>query len=724
MAWQRERGTVRADLPRRGRKCTEWLFALSMKVGLTSKQVLDVLGAAAGPLSWPEMLRALDVRDGSGRRVLRRLLKGLQRNGQVALDRSGGYQLAGDEQRGVLEQRFNELTFAGTPVAADRRGRLRAGDDVVARIVGGEARVLDVLVPSPRPVIGELVLQSRYPFVQAISGDFKGRVSLDEPPAIGDHGDTVQVRITGDDRRGLTGVVVGVVADGGGVAQASVAMLASHEVPTEFPEDVLGEAAAYPASVQASEHAGHRDLRALPLVTIDGESAKDFDDAVFAEPSGAGHRLVVAIADVAEYVGEGSALDREARQRGNSVYLPDRVIPMLPETLSNGLCSLRPESDRLALVCDMHLDGSGEVRESDFYQAVIRSSRRLTYTEVAAFRAGDGGAPADLDDDVTASLNHLYEVFRLLRTARENRGALDFSGREAVVEVDGNEVVGVAPVVRNDAHRLIEEAMIAANVCAAEFIEKAKRHTLYRVHEAPSGEKLTQLRQALAMAGTPLRARTVSPGAVQDALTRIQQGRRSWILEALVLRSLTQAVYQPENKGHFGLALSRYVHFTSPIRRYADLVVHREIKRILAGSGARAGLDALLATGEHVSMTERRADEVSWGVDAWLKCLLLADRVGQTFDGVIAGVTEFGLFVELADFYVQGLVHVSELGEDYYQFHPESMQLVGERSGHAFQLGDDISVQLVEVLPAQGKLTLVPDGPAPRRKRSRKRTGR
>jgi ribonuclease R len=541
--------------------------------------------------------------------------------------------------------------------------------------------------------------------VESVSPDYRGRVSLESPPEEGANGNTVAVRITGEDRHGLVGVVTGVISADSGAAHAAETLLEAHGVPREWPEEVERAADKLPRQVQPGKHPDRLSLVALPLVTIDGETAKDFDDAVYAERQRGGWRLVVAIADVAHYVKPNSALDRCGWERGNSVYLPDRVVPMLPEGLSNGLCSLRPHEPRMALVCDMRITDKGNVTRYEFHEAVIRSWQRLTYNRVQEFL--DSGA-LDVEPEVQASLRELKGLYEALRDARARRGALDFDSHEAVLELVDGHVAAIHPVTRHDAHRLIEEAMISANVCAARFLEDAERAALYRVHEAPDEQKTEQLRQALAFAGVRLGRGDMTPKQVHDALVQLGERPDRWIFELLALRSMNQAVYSPDNAGHYGLALDRYMHFTSPIRRYSDLVVHRAIKAVLHGQPSPFDADWLSATGDHISVTERRAEAVAWGVDSWLKCEYIASRVGETFDGVVMGVTDFGLFVELSGFYVQGLVHISELGQDYFRFNAASMTLVGDRSGRRFALGDALRVSLVDVQPATGKVDLVP----------------
>ncbi len=634
---------------------------------------------AGGQLSWIELLTALNAESTARRKQLRQVVKGLIRNDEIVQDGKGNYELSGS-------------------------GAAEPSDS------GARSSEL------PEQVIGVLTLETRYPYVEALSPTFKGKVFLSA--AAGRRfadGDTVSVRIVDEDRHGPKGELVARIARGGGAAQAAETLLASYEVPQEWPEAMAAVVAKLPTQVAPASHRGREDLRDVPLVTIDGITAKDFDDAVYAERVGQGWRLLVAIADVAHYVAAGSVLDEEAQLRGNSVYLPDRVIPMLPEALSNGLCSLRPDENRLAMVCEMRISQAGHISKHRFYAAVIRSWARLTYEQVGGYLDGE---PLKQQAPVLQSLDTLHELYQAMRDEREQRGALDFSGREANVRIEDDRPVAIDPVQRNDGHRLIEEAMIAANVCAARTLEKAHLHGMYRVHEPPGVEKTEQLRQALAVSGIRLPKGELSSKVVQQALQGLAKREHPWLLESLVLRALSQACYSPENKGHFGLALPRYMHFTSPIRRYADLLVHRGIKTMLAMSGEeqparlprdahRYDMDQLLQLGEHISATERRADEVSWGVDGWLKCEFMADHVGDDLDGIVATVTEFGLFVELEDYFVQGLVHISELGKDYFQFQAQSMSLVGERSGRRFSLGQRLRVHVVSVNPPKGRIELV-----------------
>jgi ribonuclease R len=585
--------------------------------------------------------------------------------------------------------------------------------------------VMDVLDHSAQPLIGRLIVDRRGAYVISESPDFRGRVYIAAGATAGaDDGDTVSVRVAGMESWGLVGEVVGVVARRDELHVASTTLLEAYRVPIEWPDALLAETRALPEKVDRKAHGDRLDLTDLPLVTIDGADARDFDDAVYCEPRRrGGWRLIVAIADVAHYVTEGSALDQEAATRGTSVYLPDRVVPMLPEALSNELCSLKPRVDRLCMVCDMQISAQGRVTSYRFDEALMHSAKRLTYGEVAGF-LDDG--PLDVDAPVQRSLRELHACYQALRTEREERGALDFDTRELRLVLENGLLERIEPVARNDAHKLIEEAMISANVCAARFLEKHGRGALYRIHEGPTGDKLEDLRQALAMVGVRIGTEQPTPKELQRIVASLAHRPERWLYEMLVLRSMSQAVYHPRNVGHFGLALPRYMHFTSPIRRYADLVVHRAIKEVLNDAPAHDRTNWLLATGEHISFTERRADEVSRAVGDWLKCEYATRYIGETFSAQVVGVTGFGLFAELAGVFVQGLVHVSNLGDDFYEFHPGTLSLVGERTGRRFQLGNTISVVLaaVDIESRKIDLLLAPDNeaaPKARRRHGRRR---
>jgi ribonuclease R len=469
------------------------------------------------------------------------------------------------------------------------------------------------------------------------------------------------------------------------------------DLPHEFSKKALAQARALPDEV--SEFENRKDLRELHFVTIDGETAKDFDDAVFARREGKGWRLWVAIADVSHYVRQGDALDRDARSRGTSVYFPRRVIPMLPEKLSNGLCSLNPNVDRLAMVCEMTITREGEVAGYEFYPALIRSKARLTYTEVWN-RLSAGKAPENLAT--------LYELFEALFAERNRRGAIDFETLETRMVFDARgKIERIVPEPRNDAHRIIEECMLVANVCAGSFLAKRKQPVLYRIHDVPAADKVAALREFLAELGLQLPGGEIPrPMDYARLLERIRKRPDFGLLQTILLRSLKQAQYSPGNVGHFGLAFDAYVHFTSPIRRYPDLLVHRAIKAQIANrTYSEADWESL---GRHCSETERRADDASRDVENWLKCYYMRDHVGGTFTGSITGVTPFGLFVTLDDYFVDGLVHISELGRDYFQFDAARHVLLGERTGKRFRLADRMTVKLVRVDLETRKIDFVP----------------
>jgi ribonuclease R len=492
----------------------------------------------------------------------------------------------------------------------------------------------------------------------------------------------------------------------------------AHSLPCVWPLEIEPEVAQVPLEVSAEDCIGRQDLRELPFVTIDGADARDFDDAVYCRATRDGYKLFVAIADVAHYVREGTALDAAARERGTSVYFPDRVIPMLPEALSNGICSLRPNVDRLVLVCELALTAEGEPKKARFYNGVIHSHARLIYEEVAGWL----GAARTREATVRNQVLLLHELYLKLRTRREVRGALDIDSVEPkFVFNDARKIERIESRERNDAHRLIEECMIAANVAAAEYLEQHKLPALYRIHARPEGEKLVALRKFLAELGIGLPGGE-RPEARHFAQVLAQAKLRpdKHLIETVLMRSLKLAVYRGENAGHFGLALDAYVHFTSPIRRYPDLVVHRAIKRRLARTKVpKAALEEIPVLAEHTSMTERRADEATREAVAWLKCEFMLEKVGKSFEGTISNVTSFGMFVQLSDIFVEGLVHVTALPDDYYQFDPTGHRLRGRRTHREFRIGQQVRVTVMRVSldDRQIDFALAAEAPAAKRRR-------
>jgi ribonuclease R len=485
--------------------------------------------------------------------------------------------------------------------------------------------------------------------------------------------------------------------------------LRKHSLPHEFSPAAEKLAEKFKPEVQKQDWKGRIDLRDLPLITIDGETARDFDDAVFCEPQGKGWRLVVAIADVSFYVSPGDALDKDAYDRGNSVYFPRRVIPMLPEALSNGLCSLNPDVERLCMVCDMQVDGKGEIKRYKFYPSVMRSKARMTYTKVYDMIVNPEGEMAREYARIMPHVKNLYDLYLVLVKAREKRGAIEFESMETLMVFnDQGKIERIDPVVRNDAHRLIEECMLAANVCASDFLLEHKQPVLYRIHEGPTLEKLEKLRQFMAEFGFALGGGD-APHAKDycKLLERIKGRPDEQLLQTVLLRSMQQAVYSPDNVGHFGLAYESYTHFTSPIRRYPDLLVHRAIKSVLEDKKYKAGDWAAL--GMHCSMTERRADDATRDVVNWLKCYYMQDKIGECFDGTVSGVTGFGLFIALDSIYVEGLLHVTELGNDYFHFDNVRHVMSGERSGKAYRLGDRLRIKVARVDMETSKIDFVLD---------------
>ena len=476
--------------------------------------------------------------------------------------------------------------------------------------------------------------------------------------------------------------------------------LHSHEIPNCWPPEVLDEVSQLPTSVTEAEIVDRRDLRDLPFVTIDGEDARDFDDAVFCRKREKTWQLMVAIADVSHYVKPGSALDKEAQCRSTSVYFPGRVIPMLPEQLSNGLCSLNPQVDRLVLVCDMSFSPDGKIKRSRFYRAVIHSKARLTYTKVAKFiEAPTSGV---IEKSLAPHIENLYGLYNILGRERKNRGAIEFDTTETQILFDENKKISqVVPLIRNVAHRLIEESMLAANVCAAKFVKREKVPSLYRVHQTPPEDKINKLREFLSGFGLTLGGgKKPHPKEYATVLTLAEEKAEKKLIETVMLRSLTQARYMEKNDGHFGLAYAAYAHFTSPIRRYPDLLTHRAILHALDKRADKVFTytDKDMAEfGKHASSCERRADEATREVVTWLKCEYMQDKVGQSYQGTISAVTSFGLFVTLDEIHVDGLVHLTNLKGDYYQFDSVRHRLIGEATRKQYRLGDKLQVLVARV---------------------------
>ena len=478
--------------------------------------------------------------------------------------------------------------------------------------------------------------------------------------------------------------------------------LHSHGIPAQWPDDVLEQAASFSTTVPDKAAKGRTDVRDTSLITIDGADARDFDDAVWCEQTKDGWRLLVAIADVAHYVDVGSALDAEAVERGTSVYFPGRVVPMLPEVLSNGLCSLNPDVDRLCMLCELNLDADGEVSTARFYNGIMRSHARLTYDQVHEMLTDNSSALRQQHAALIPMIEELHALYSVLASKRRERGAIEFDSNETHIVFDDNKKIKeIVPIQRNDAHKLIEECMILANIHAAAYLEEKKIPALYRVHAGPKPDRLEDLRAFLALRSLGLGGGD-SPSALDYAALAeaIAERQDRSVIQTVMLRSMQQAVYQPRNEGHFGLALDHYAHFTSPIRRYPDLLVHRALKHAIAGGKAGKygySTDAMTGLGESCSMTERRAEEASRDVVSWLKCEYMQEHVGAEFEGVISAVTSFGLFVDLVGIHIEGLLHVTNLSRDYYKFDQAAQAMRGERTGKQYRLGESIRVQVSAV---------------------------
>ncbi len=679
--------------------------------------VLALLDERGVPMTVDELAAALEVRP-AALVAFHNRLEAMERDGQLHRNRKGALCIVGklDLVVGRVEGHPDGHGFlvpdeGGASIFLpphEMRGLMHR-DRAAVRVTGQDSRgrpvgsVVEVLERSNRRIVGRL--HDEHGVLLLVPEDRRIAHDILVPPgeaARARPGQVVTVELVAQPAPhakpvGRVAEVLGHYDDPG--MEIEIA-LRKFDLPHGFSKAAMAAAKAVPDSVQERDFQGRKDLRALEFVTIDGETAKDFDDAVYCEEDRGGFRLWVAIADVSHYVRHGDALDLDARERGTSVYFPRRVIPMLPEKLSNGICSLNPEVDRLAMVCEVAISAQGELGRYEFYPAVFRSHARLTYTQVWADL--ESGRPA-------AHIARLYALFKVLFASRGKRGAIDFETVETKMEFDAKgRIRRIVPETRNDAHRIIEECMLAANVCAGNFVASRQQPVLYRVHDVPAEEKVAALRDFLAELGLQLPGGAVPrPKDYATLLARIKVRPDFNLLQTVLLRSLKQAVYTPENLGHFGLAFEAYVHFTSPIRRYPDLLVHRAIKALLAGKRYEGGID-WQALGRHCSETERRADDASRDVESWLKCTYMKDQVGGTYTGTITGVVPFGLFVTLDDYFVDGLVHISELGRDYFQYDGPRHQLFGERTKKRFRLADRMKVKLVRVDVDQRKIDLVP----------------
>ena len=722
------------------------------------EDILGLFRSNKSALTAPAIAKALSVPDEAMQGLTRRI-SAMERDGQIKPDRQGRYQLC--EQTGqfisgrVSSHRDGYGFLIPEDASADiflpekEMQKVLHGDQVLVRPQGLDRRgriegaIVEIISRANTHVIGRLLQENGVLIVAPEDKRIGQDISVAGPIGEAKLGQIVSIELVEQPSRftkpvGKIVEVLGELDDPGMEIEIAVRKFG---VPHIFSDAALKVAAKLPSTVRVQDLAERVDLRDVPLVTIDGEDARDFDDAVYCEPMkigrGAGgrtsgFRLLVAIADVSHYVKPNDALDVDALERSTSVYFPRRVIPMLPEKLSNGLCSLNPAVDRLTLVCDMVITAKGEITAYQFYPAVIHSAARLTYTEVASILGNTKGSEAAKRPELVEHLSHLYQVFLALQKSRKVRGAIDFETTETYIVCNANgKIEKIIPRTRNDAHRLIEECMLAANVSAADLLIRHKHPGAYRVHAGPTVEKLNQLRTFLKQLGLNLGGGTAPQAS--DYATLMEQVKLrpdATLLQTMLLRSMQQAVYTPDNIGHFGLAYDAYCHFTSPIRRYPDLLTHRAIKAILQGKvyepkGIKiASLNSSVsnatrkqqakdkaagtqkreqdhtiwdALGVHCSANERRADEASRDVEAWLKCYFIRDKLGEEFTGTISGVTSFGIFVQLDTLFIEGLVHVTDLGADYFQFDDARHELRGERTGRRYQLTDRVTVQVSRV---------------------------
>ncbi len=702
--------------------------------------ILSLLENSKGPMDHAALCIALKLRDEEQVEALRRRLGAMCRDGQLLQNRRNGFVPAkkADLIKGLvlahrdgfgflrpedggkdmflsareMQKVFDGDTVLASPRSIDKRGRV-------------EVAIVEILQRAHHQLAGKLTEENGLLFVKPDSARIAMQIIIPPQHRNGaKNGQMVVVEIENypDHHHMATGRITEILGDHLDPGMEIRIAVHNHGIPWQWPDDVEQAADALADVVLAKDKKHRVDLRHLPLVTIDGEDARDFDDAVFCEKrKGGGWTLYVAIADVSHYVLPSSPLDREAIHRATSVYFPGSVVPMLPEKLSNGLCSLNPHVDRLCMVCEMNISASGRTSSYRFYEGLMNSQARFTYTTVAQIIDEKDKSHSAIREQHAALVPHLdqlYLLYKALRGARDIRGAIDFETQETrILFSDDKKIDSIIPVVRNEAHKLIEECMLAANTCAASFLDKQKVPALFRVHEGPSEEKLKGLRAFLSGLGLSLGGGDKpKPADYQALLGAVAERNDAHLIQTMLLRSMSQAVYQPDNVGHFGLGYDSYTHFTSPIRRYPDLLVHRAIRYLIRNRRELktvhcvetapalpqkkiypyddAAMDAL---GMQCSAYERRADEASRDVVAWLKCEYLLEHVGDSFEGVINAVTSFGLFVELKDIYIEGLVHVTMLKRDYYRYDADNQRLVGERSGEIYRLGDSVNVRVVRV---------------------------
>lgn len=700
--------------------------------------LLSVLKDQSKAMSFLDICQTVKANDEESRIGIQRRLRAMEREGQIAFNRDKKYEVQKQAELirgtvighrdgfGFLKHSLTEKDYfipnhqmatvihgdvvEGTIDGQDRRGRT-------------EFRVNRVIEPRQDAIVGRYYTEQGVGMVIPDDNRICHEIMIDKEHSMdARQGTVVVVDITQRPRRRVSpiGKIVEVLGEHMAPGMEIETALRNFDIPHQWPKGVLASVENLEEQVPEDAKRGRIDLRQLPLVTIDGEDARDFDDAVYCEAlDSGGWQLWVAIADVSSYVRPGTALDSEAQNRGNSVYFPEKVIPMLPEQLSNGLCSLNPEVDRLCMVCEMTIDPRGKLKEYQFYEAVMRSHARFTYTKVWHILQGDEELNARYKERVS-DLQQLNVLFAALKSARTGRGAIEFETQETKFVFNAQrKIENIVPLVRNDAHKIIEECMIMANVCAAQYIEKNNAEALFRVHDKPDADRLQTFRNYLREIGVEFTSsEQPTPHEFTNVIKKTEHRMDKELIQTMLLRSMKQAVYDGTNIGHFGLALEAYAHFTSPIRRYPDLIVHRVIKAIInktngnkACKGAKFYSEEEIGQlGEQCSTTERRADDATRDVADWLKCEFMQDHVGDVFDGVVASVTNFGLFVRLSEYHIDGLVHITSLASDYYRYDDLKQCLVGESYGLSYRLGDPLKVKVAAVNLDERKIDLVLDG--------------
>ncbi len=682
--------------------------------------ILQLIEQRGKPIGRKQIAAEFSLASEDQLEALRRRMRAMERDGQVLFNRRQQYCLV--DKQDLIAGRILSYPDGFGFLKPDDTGedlflspremnQVLHNDRALVRVSGvdrkgrREGKIVEVLERNTHQVVGHFISEHGVQFVKPDNKKITQNVLIPKGESHGaKKGDMVVAAIIEQPRphRQPIGKISEVLGAHMAPGMEIDVAIRTYELPNEWPDAVLEQVKPLKKVVAEEAKKGRVDLRDVPLVTIDGADARDFDDAVFCSKTPKGWKLLVAIADVSHYVQQGTALDIEAKNRSTSVYFPEQVIPMLPEILSNGLCSINPDEDRLCMVCEMIINEQGQVTRAKFFEAVMRSHARLTYDKVAAMLEHDDARLKTKYKAVLPHLEQMYALYKAMRGQREVRGAMDFDTQDTqIIFGENRKIDKIIPTQRNDAHKLIEEFMIAANSAAARYLNRQKMPRLLRIHEGPSEEKIKNLKTFLGEVGLHMGGGDKPTPVDYMDLTNTIKGRPdAHLIQTVLLRSMSQAVYSPEKKGHFGLALEAYTHFTSPIRRYPDLMVHRAIRHCLQGKSPESfycGFPEIATLGEHCSSNERRADDATRDVVSWLKCEFMQDKIGETFAGIISAVTGFGLFVELADLYVEGLVHVTSLGQDFFKFDPLSHQLKGERTGVRYRLGDSVDVVVVGV---------------------------